>query len=379
MAPIQQKDRPVGEPRAGPLAKLEAWLERRAGAVFLWPAVLLMLALAIFPLLASMYLSLSRIQFRAGTVSFNFVGWTNYKRLLFGTEQAHFLGIGKALTPLGWVAFAIVLGLLLWWIARHLRRKGSLGGLAYRIGVSVLVGFLVWTLLIRLAGQPGTVQTTLVYVMFGTATQYLLGLGLALLCAQKLPGIRFFRVIYLLPLAITPVGVAYMFRMLTDTGRGPLNPVWGALGLSNFSWVNDPWGARFAVMIGDIWQWTPFMFIVLLAAVQSLPQEQIEAAVVDGAGRIQTFVYIVFPYLIPVSASILLIRLIEAFKIVDLPNVLTNGGPGTATESMTLQAFFAWRTLDLGGAAAIAFFLLILVSVIATIYANVVVARARGD
>lgn len=361
------------------MARWTDWLERKAGAIFLWPAVLLMLALAIFPLLASIYLSFSRIQFRAGAVSFNFVGWANYKRLLLGTEQTHFLGIGKTLTPLGWILLAGLVGLLLWWVARHLQHKGSLRGLAYRLGVSALLIFLLWTLLSRLAGQPGTVQTTLVYVLFGTVMQYLLGLGLALLCAQRLPGIRFFRVIYLLPLAITPVGVAYMFRMLTDTGRGPLNPLWQALGLTNFSWVNEPWGARLAVMIGDVWQWTPFMFIVLLAAVQSLPQEQIEAAVVDGASRIQTFIYIVFPYLIPVSASLLLIRLIEAFKIVDLPNVLTNGGPGTATESMTLQAFFAWRTLDLGGAAAIAFLLLILVSLIATVYANVVVARARGD
>lgn len=375
MALRQTKNSPI----RGLLPRLEAWLEHRAGAVFLWPAVVLMLALAIFPLLASIYLSLSRIQFRAGEVSFRFVGWANYQKLLFGSEQTHFLGVAKALPPLGWLVFAGVLGFLLGWILRHLRRKGSPGGLLYRIGVSALVGFLVWSLLSRLAGQPGTVQTTLVYVLFGTAMQYLLGLGLALLCAQKLPGIRFFRVIYLLPLAITPVGVAYMFRMLTDTGRGPLSPLWNALGLSNFSWVNDPWGARFAVMIGDIWQWTPFMFIVLLAAVQSLPQEQIEAAVVDGANRVQTFVHIVFPYLIPVSASLLLIRLIEAFKIVDLPNVLTNGGPGTATESMTLQAFFAWRTLDLGGAAAIAFLLLILVSLIITLYANGVVARARRD
>jgi len=359
------------------MAKLTEWLERRAGAVFLWPAVVLMLALAIFPLLASIFLSLSRIQFRSGAVSFKYVGLFNYKKLLFGTEQTHFLGLGKAPTLLGWVVLVAILALLLWWIWRHLRRGGSMAGLAMRITASVLVAFIAWNFVTRLSGQPGTVQTTVLYVFFDTGMQYFFGLGLALLCAQKLPGMRFFRVVYLLPLAITPVGVAYMFRMVSDTSRGPLTPLWEGLGLSNYSWVNDPWGARLAVMIGDIWQWVPFMFIVLLAAIQALPQENLEAALVDGANRWQTFRYIVMPFLLPVSTTVILIRLIEGFKIVDLPNVLTNGGPGTATESLTLQAFFSWRTLDLGGAAAVAFFLLLIVSLLTTVYANVILAKAR--
>jgi multiple sugar transport system permease protein len=249
--------------------------------------------------------------------------------------------------------------------------------LFYRVAVGLLVAYLTFWLLSKLSGQPGTVQVTLAYVAVGTLMQYLLGLGLALLCAQKLPGMRFFRVVFLLPLAITPVGVAYMFRMVTDTNRGPLTPLWEAIGLTNYSWATDHWGARIAVMIGDVWQWIPFMFIVLLAAIQSLPQENIEAALVDGASRWQTFRYIIFPFLIPVSITVILIRLIEAFKIVDLPNILTNGGPGTATESMTLQAFFAWRTLDLGGATAIAFFLLLMVSLITTAYATFILPKAR--
>jgi multiple sugar transport system permease protein len=349
------------------------WLERRAGAVFLWPAVLLMLALAIFPLLTSIFLSFSRIQFRNGEVNFNLVGWNNYKKLLFGSEQSHFLGVARDLTPLAWAVLLLVVAALIWWVVRHIQSRGSAGGLALRLGVGALVTIVVYDLMARYSGQPGTVQTTLLYVGVGTSMQYLLGLGLALLCAQKLPGLRFFRVIFLLPLTITPVGVAYMFRMVTNTNQGPLAFLWS----SDSSWVNDPWGARMAVMVSDIWQWTPFMFIVLLAAIQSLPQENIEAAQIDGANRWQTFRFIVLPFLIPVSISVILIRLIEAFKIIDLPNVMTNGGPGTATESMTLQAFFAWRTLDLGGAAAIAFMLLVLVSLITTAYANFILPRAR--
>jgi multiple sugar transport system permease protein len=129
-----------------------------------------------------------------------------------------------------------------------------------------------------------------------------------------------------------------MFRMLTDTGKGPLHPLWVAVGLSDFSWVNDPWGARVAVMVGDIWQWTPFMFIILLAALEGQDLDTVEAGMVDGASRWQIFRHISLPAILPVCATVVLIRLIEAFKIIDLPNILTNGGPGTATGGGRLLA-----------------------------------------
>ncbi len=353
------------------------WLERRAAAIFLWPAVILMVVLGVFPLLTAIFLAVSRIQFRSSEVTFKYVGWANFKKILFGSVQTDFWGISKTPTLLGWLIFLLVLGLLLWWIWRQIQRKGSLAGLLYRIVTSVLVAFITFWLMSRLSGKPGIVQVTLVYAFTGTALQYLFGLGLALLASQKLPGMRFFRVVFLLPMVITPVGVAYMFRMLAETTRGPFAPFWLGFGMGNFSWVNEPWGARAAVMIGDVWQWTPFMFIVLLAALQSLPQENLEAALVDGANRLQTFRYIVMPFLIPVSITIILIRLIEAFKIVDLPNVLTNGGPGIATTSMSLQSFFFFRSLDLGGAAATAFLLLLIVSLVTTFYATVILPKAR--
>jgi multiple sugar transport system permease protein len=178
---------------------------------------------------------------------------------------------------------------------------------------------------------------------------------------------------------ITPVGVAYMFQMLTDTGRGPFLPIFHSLGLQGFTWVADPWGARLAVIIGDIWQWTPFVFIVLLAALESMDVEVTEAAHVDGASRGQVFRHITFQALLPVTTAIILIRMIEAFKIIDLPNILTNGGPGTATESLTLQAFFDWRTLNLGRSAAIAYTLLIVVTLFATAYFNFVRRRVAAN
>jgi multiple sugar transport system permease protein len=147
------------------------------------------------------------------------------------------------------------------------------------------------------------------------------------------------------------------------------------VGLANFSWINDPWLARTAILIADTWQWTPFMFIVLLAALEGQSVETVEAALVDGANRWQIFRYIIWPGILPVSLTVVLIRMIESFKIIDLPNVMTNGGPGTATQSLTFQSFTLWRTLDLGGSAAVAYILLFIVTFIATVYVNMIRRR----
>jgi multiple sugar transport system permease protein len=355
-----------------------SWANRVAGNVFIWPTVLVVLFLSIFPLVISLYLSLSHLKFVKGGFEIRFAGLANYRKLLFGSEQEHFLGLIVNPSPTGWLVLLTVVAFLIWSLIGYLRSQHcSVGGAAGRIIATLIVSLLTWLLVSTLSpgGRPGTVVVTILYVFVGIAAQYLLGLGLALLTTQRLPGSRFFRVVFLLPMMITPVGVAYMFRMLTDTDKGPFRPIWQALGLGLTSWVNDPWGARAAVMIGDIWQWTPFMFIVLLAALESQSMELIEAALVDGANRWQIFWHVTLPQILPVSTTVILIRMIEAFKIVDLPNVLTNGGPGTATESMTLQAFITWRSLDLGGSAAIAYMLLFLVTFVGMAYVNLVRRR----
>lgn len=343
------------------------------------PAVLVVLILSVFPLIVSVGLSLGRLKFVKGGFEYAFVGLANYRKLLTGSEQTHFLGKTTEPTLLGWLFLAMVVVVLVVLTVKYLRAADfSFLGLFWRLVAAVIVIALAWLLIHTLApdGRPGTVTVTLIYVFVGIAIQYGLGLGLAMLVTQRIPGRRFFRVIFLLPMMITPVGVAYMFRMLTDTDKGPFQPIWQALGLGLYSWVNDPWGARVAVMIGDIWQWTPFIFIVLLAALEGQPVEPFEAAVVDGASRWQIFRYITWPEILPVSLTVILIRMIEAFKIVDLPNVMTNGGPGTATESLTLQAFFTWRALDLGGSAAISYMLLFMVTFFALVFVHLIRNRA---
>jgi multiple sugar transport system permease protein len=346
--------------------------------IFVWPALLVVLGLSIFPLIASLYLSVSRLRFTQNGIDIRFLGLQNYQTLLLGSEQVHLVGLLKPPTLIGWTIFVVLTGLVGWAFVRAVLGGVRPRGLLLRaIGGLLGVG-LAWLLVsttFSQGGRPGTLFVTLTYVFVGIAFQFTLGLGLALLVTQHLPGRRFFRVVFLLPMMITPVGVAYLFEMLTDTGKGPFLPLFQAVGLGNFTWTTDPWLARGAVMIGDIWQWTPFMFIVLLAALEGQDQEVLEAAHVDGASRWQAFRHITFSAILPVSTTVVLIRMIEAFKIVDLPNILTNGGPGTATESLTLQAYFDWRTQALGRSAALAYILLIVVTLAATAYVNLIRRR----
>ena len=356
-------------------------LDRIAGAVFILPAVVVILGFSIFPLLASLYVSLSRLSFLQGGVELKFVGLNNYAKLLFGIDRTHFLGVIGPVTPVSGAVLVAGYGLMAFLLFRYARYPGrTLLGLVGRVITAVIAGAGLWLIVntILTSGRPGTLVVTLVYVGVDVSVQYLLGLGLALLVVQQLPGRRFFRVVFLLPMMITPVGVAYLFRMLTDTSKGPLYPLWAHFGLTDVSWVTNPWGARLAVMIGDVWQWTPFIFIILLAAIETLPHELVEAAVADGANRWQVFWRITFPQILPATTTVVLIRIIEGFKIIDLPNVLTNGGPGTATESLTLHAYTIWRALDIGGSAAVAYMLLIVVTFVGVSYVNLFRRRATA-
>lgn len=343
--------------------------------VLLLPAILIVLFLSIFPLIISLFLSFARVSFVRGGLNVVYVGFSNYEKLLFGTQQRHFLGrFGELTLPAGVIGFVLT-GVMLYWLYGYITGKTrTIFGAFLRLIAAILLTILGWICITTLTGDglPGTMVVTFIFVFVGVSLQYVIGLGLAMLLVQTLPGKRFFRVVFLLPMMITPVGIAFLFRMLTDTHVGPFAPLWVNMGLRDFSWLESAAGARAAVLVGDVWQWTPFMFIILLAALEGTSRDQLEAALVDGANRLQIFRFVILPQIAPVSLTLILIRLIEAFKIIDIPRILTGGGPGTATESLTLHAYIEWRSPNLGGSAAISYLLLILVTFIAVIFVNLV-------
>jgi len=375
-SPALRTDLPASSSRGDLEMRALSRADRIAPAVFILPAVLIVLAMSIFPLIISLYLSLTRFELAPGGFTFHFIGTLNYDKLLFGSQQFQFLGVLNPISPIGWIAVAIVAGGSVWMVIRAERRRATrAGGLGTAIiGLGLTSVTMMFASSLSGKSELGSLSVTLIYVFVGIAVQYLFGLGLALLCAQKLAGRRFFRVVFFLPMMITPVGIAYTFRMLTDTSIGPFAPIFDWFGLRDWAWAATAGGARMAVMIGDAWQWIPFNFIILLAAIEAQPRDQLEAAMVDGANRWQMFRYITIPTILPVSITLVLIRVIEAFKIVDLPNVLTNGGPGIATESLSLHSFIAWRTLDIGGSAAVAYLLLIVVTFVCVSF----VSMTRG-
>ena len=312
------------------------WVDRHAGTFFIAPAVSLILIFAIFPTIYSMVFALSRVRFTGDGLKFRYVGFRNFEKQFFGSSEVHFLG--RTISA----AMAIFLGWLLC--------------------ASLLSGNAI-----------GTLYTTLFYVLVGCGVQFVIGTGLAFLCSQPIRGRNFFRVLFFIPLMVTPLGVGFAMRMIADVTKGPFEPILDLLGLQDWVWSASPWSARFVMMICDSWQWIPFIFICMLAALENVPRDHVEAAQVDGASSFHIFREVTWPQVVPVAVTVLLIRAIEAFKIMDLPNIMTGGGPGSSTESMTLHSVYVWRANDMGSSAAIAYLLLILTVVVCASFFNYVV------
>jgi multiple sugar transport system permease protein len=367
---------PAGFPSDRPFrVRVSEWLDHRYGTIFIFPAVVMILIFSIFPLAASLIIAFSRIRLRGGGYQVRFVGLKNFAKQVTGSEQFHFLGSLKALSLFGWIFSVVVIAIILWMFVRWMRARFNVLGFIGRLFlVAVAIGLTLMIASTVLSGSRfGTLGTTLFYVFAGSSVQFLIGLGLAFLCSQPIRGKTFFRVVFFVPLMITPIGIGYAFRMMADTTKGPFAPVWQWAGLGDFAWAADAWTARIFIVIGDSWQWIPFIFVVLLAGLENVSRDHVEAAEVDGAGRWQIFREITWPQIAPVAATVMLIRVIEAFKIVDLPNIMTSGGPGIATESMSLHSLFAWRSLDLGQSAAIAYLLLFVTVVMCVSFFNLVV------
>ena len=365
--------------RVSVAVSLSEFLDRQTGKIFILPAVVTILAFAIFPLLSSAYLSLSKFKLADGGFQLSFVGLRNFKKLFLGSQQYHLLGTFDSFGLLEIIIFGLTLALTGYWFWRFLASgQATVIGLVGRlIAAATLLALIGLALATIFGGYPGSIIVTIIYVLIGVCVQFGIGLVLALLCSHVVFGRNFFRIVFFIPLMVTPVGIAYIFRMLADLQRGPLATVWQWFGLSEFSWAANAWTARLVVLVGDTWQWVPFMFIVLLAAIESVPRDQQEAARIDGAGNWHLFRDITWPSIAPVAATIVLIRLIEAFKIVDLPNILTNGGPGIATESLTLHSFIAWRTQELGASAAVGYTLLFLATISCLSFFNFIGRKSR--
>ena len=240
---------------------------------------------------------------------------------------------------------------------------------SFRFGrVNQFVGLANYGRLFTDADLHSALRVTVIFVATTVTIEMLLGFGLALLLNREMRGRNVLRAIMILPLFATPVAMGYLGITLFYETNGPVNSLVRAFGGTDIPWLSHPIWALVAIIIIDVWMWTPFVFLVSLAALQGLPIDLFEAADVDGASGWAKFRRITLPLMTPVLWLILLLRIIESFKIFDIPTSLTLGGPGRATEVYSLFTYrTALRFFDHGYAAAQGFLLLIIVSIIITI------------
>jgi multiple sugar transport system permease protein len=206
------------------------------------------------------------------------------------------------------------------------------------------------------------IKVSLVFVLFAVPLQLTLGFFLALLFNQQIMGRGVLRAVMILPIFATPLAAGYIFFTIFYEAGGPL-------GWTGIPWLSNPNWALFSVALVDIWQWTPFCFLVFLAALQGVPDELLEAARIDGAGGLTLLTQVLLPLLTPTIVIVLLIRLAEAIKLFDIPFALTGGGPGVATQPYSMLAFrTGLRFFDVGYASAMSYGLLAVVMVIITLF-----------
>jgi len=205
-------------------------------------------------------------------------------------------------------------------------------------------------------------------------TEYVLGFALALLVWKDVQYKKFFRILFLVPMMTTPVIMSVIWRTMFHESLGPLNNLLGVIGIDPVPWLSTAKMSMLSVMIVEIWQWTPFMFLLLLAGLLSLPREPFQAAKVDGAGPLRTFFLVTFPLMAPITIAAIIIRLIEASKIMETVYVLTSGGPGTATETGSYYIYIrGLRDFQIGYAASMSVVYLVMMIIALTIIAKVLV------
>lgn len=234
----------------------------------------------------------------------------------------------------------------------------------------------VWSFqnFIRLASDQfffSAIAHTLVYAAVALTFEFLLGLGLAVLMNQTLRARSLFRAMLLVPMMLPPVVVGVVWRLMLNSNFGAINGTLKGFGIdvSSLTWTASPRLAFASVILVDIWQWTPFVFLVLLAGLQAIPQEPYEAAIIDGSSAWQTFRHVTLPLLKPAILIALLLRTMDLLRVFDQIFILTEGGPGFATETISLYIYrTAFRFSNFGYAAAMSFVLLIITNIISVFY-----------
>jgi multiple sugar transport system permease protein len=220
---------------------------------------------------------------------------------------------------------------------------------------------------------------TMIIMGIGIPVQSFLALVMALLLNRKFPGSRVVVALLLVPVMITPVVAGFEWKIILDNRFGPLNYVLGFLGIAPRAWLAKPLLAMASILIMDTWQWTPFVMVVLLAGLAAIPKQVYEAAAVDGSRGRETLWRVTMPLLRPMFTLVILLRIIFIFKIFDPVQILTGGGPGISTETLSVLTYIiGFKSFNVGMSATIAVVQLIIITIIAKVFIGAVMNRREG-
>lgn len=214
---------------------------------------------------------------------------------------------------------------------------------------------------------------TLLFVVTTVSVQLVTGMVVALMLSRLHFSRRALLSLIIVPMVCTPSIISMMWKLMLNTEYGVMNYLLGLVGIAKVNWLGTG-SALWSVILIDIWEWTPFMILMLFAAIQSLPVEPYEAAVVDGANGIQTFFRITLPMMMKLVLVALILRLIDSFKVFDIIYGLTQGGPGSATELFSLRIYRMGfqHTYWIGRASAYAVIIIIVLSPLFTRFTKLI-------
>lgn len=211
-----------------------------------------------------------------------------------------------------------------------------------------------------------SVGVTSLYMLLSVGLQLALGLLLAVLIDPRYRVLQWFRLPFMIPVFVSPVVVGLIWKFMLGYDLGIVNHLLRLAGFEGVNWLGDRTNALLSVVLVDVWQWTPFTFLILHAGLMSLPREPYEAAVIDGAGGFRILVHVTLPMIAPIFTVALLFRVLDAFKLFDVVYILTRGGPGNATNVL---AYNIWRKgffeNQLGFAAALSVIMIAVATVLA--------------
>jgi len=216
-----------------------------------------------------------------------------------------------------------------------------------------------------------SLKLSVIYVVGSVAGSLILGFGLALLLDRELHGITVLRSLLIIPMVVTPVSIGLTWRMMFSSQIGIINVILSMLGLPTSLWIESTKTALLSVMLVDIWEWTPFMFLIILAGLRSLPVSPFESAMVDGTNAWQRLRYLTIPMLRPVLYVAIILRTVDALRIFDQVFLMTRGGPAQATDLFSLFVYrVGFKLSHMSYAAALSWVLLLISTVLLILFVN---------